>query len=209
MRTDITKEQKMAIMKAVEEQVSLNKSSQRKQMGKLVTKSLMMEYKISKFVADFRARMEKKKSDIEKKKQMAATEEIMAGIKDQSETVESYMSVRGNLEFKLRAYESKVVLDRVRSKGETNSLDKFYFCFFDDILAWKEKSNSTKVDGKAFLSSIDEIGPERDRFFYFVTKKFIYFFKCENTQERNKWVKAISFLRDHAIKELKPLEFEK
>ena len=209
LRKDIPKEEKIAIMKSIENQGQLIKGAQRKELGKLMSKSLMTEFKISRFVANFRARFEKKKKDIELRKNIALKEEILTGPSDSVDSVESCMSVRGNLEFKLRAYESKTVLDRVKSKGETNTLDKFYFCFFDDILAWKQKSNSTKVEGKAFLVSIDELGPERDKFFYFTTKKFIYFFKCENTQERNKWVRAISFLRDHAIIELKPLVFEK
>lgn len=209
LRKDLPKEEKIAVMKAIDNQGALIKGAQRKEMGKLITKSVMMEFKISKFVHDFRNRYERKKKDIEMKKQMALKEEVLAGPSDHAETVEGCMSVRGNMEFKLRTYENKTVLERVKSKGETNTLDKFYFCFFDDILAWKQKSNSTKVEGKVFLVSIEEIGPERDKFFYFVTQKYIYFFKCENTQERNKWVKAISFLRDHALKELKPLEFEK
>lgn len=203
------KEEKVAVMAAIENQSKLIKGAQRKEMGKMMTKSVMMEFKISKFVQDFKTRYEKKKQDIEIKKNIQLKEEILKGPGDNDDSVEGCMAIRGNLEFKLRANESKVVLDRVKSKGETNTLDKFYFCFYDDILAWKEKSTSLKVEGKVFLATIDEIGPERDKFFYFVTKKFIYFFKCENTQERNKWVKAISFLREHALKELKPLVFEK
>lgn len=209
LRKDMSREEKIAVMTSIENQNKLVKGAQRKELGKLVGKTLNLEYKISKFVQNFKARREKKLREIEEQKQIALKEELLNGPKDGEDTVENCMSIRGNIEFKLRAYESKTVLDRVKSKGETNTLDKFYFCFYDDILAWKEKSNSTKVEGKVFLVAIEEIGPERDKFFYFTTKKFIYFFKCDSVQERNKWVKAINFLREHAMKELNPIVFEK
>ena len=196
-------------MQEIQRQCDLAKTSDKKGLSSIISKNLMIEFRITKFVNNFKIRYERKKKGIHERMQIALHEEVLNRTSGETDTVESCMSIRGNIDFKLRAYESKVVLDRVKSKCEANSFDKFYFCFFDDILAWKQKSNSSKVEGKVFLISIEEIGVEKENFFYFVTKKFIYFFKCENSEVRNRWARSITFLKDNAIKELKPLDFEK
>jgi hypothetical protein len=40
------------------------------------------------------------------------------------------------------------------------------------------------------------------------TSQKIYFVKCEKNADRNKWLQALTFLREQSIKETKPMEFE-
>lgn len=203
------KDKKLAIIAEIDKQSEALNIEKKKGLTASMSKNLMFEYRISKMVAAFRVRYQKRKDLKADRENQALRDNILKGPSDMEDTVESHMSTRGTLEFKLREFESEVVLKRVISKGASNTLDRFYFCFYDDILAWKEKSNSHKVDGKVFLTSIDQIGAEKDKFFYCVTKKNILFFKCESEKDRNKWMRSVTYLRDHALKEIKPLEFEK
>ena len=209
LRNDMLKDKKLEIMAEIEKQAEAVQKEKKKKHTAALGKNLMFEFRVSKMVAAFRIRHQKRKTFMEEKKTQALNENILKGPTDIEDTVEAHMSTRGILAFKMRGYESEVVLKRVISKGEGNSLDKFYFCFYDDILAWKEKSNSHKVQGKVFLTSIISIGAEKEKYFYCVTQKNIFFFMCDNQKDRNKWMRSVTFLRDHALKEIKPLVFEK
>lgn len=155
-------------MSEIEKQAEAIVAEKKRKLTAAMGKNLMFEYRVSKMVAAFRIRYEKRKAQRKDLENQVMKDHILSGPGDMKDTVESHMSLRGVLEFKLREYENEIVLKRVISKGASNSLDKFYFCFYDDILAWKEKISSHKVEGKVFLTSIQDIGPEQDKFFYFV-----------------------------------------
>lgn len=212
----MVKDKKLEIMAQVEKQAESLASERKKELRRIFTANLLFEYRVTKYLAAFRLRYAKRKAEKEALKNQALTNELFSNLSDRENTVESHTATRGYLEFKLRVFENQAVLTRVLNKGSKNTMEKLYFCFYDDILAWKDKNTSQKVKGKVFLTTIDNVLPEQDLFFYFVivvnyqtTKNYIYFFKCENQADRNKWVRSIKFLKDHALREIKPLEFEK
>lgn len=85
---------------------------------------------------------------------------------------------------------------------------KEHFSFLDDIIIWKKKPTSKTPTNKIFLVSIDEVGVEGHKYFWFSKKDHICVIECENDSERRSWVKALVFLREESMSELKPLEFE-
>jgi hypothetical protein len=83
-----------------------------------------------------------------------------------------------------------------------------HFSFLDDIVVWKKKPTSKMPTAKIYLVNIDDIGVEGMNYLWFTKENSIYIVQCQSEPERRSWVKALIFLRDESLSELKPLEFE-
>ena len=168
MRSDIPKATKQMIMDAIDKQAGLIKQAEKKELGKMLTKSLMTEYRIMKYVANFRVRYANKLAvQRDRASSVLQKERILAAGKG-VETEDEMMNQRGNLELATESYSNTADIAKIRQNASKLNYQKLYFLFFDDIIAWKKKNTTQAVDGKIFLVSIEEVKVEGTVFFLFV-----------------------------------------
>lgn len=171
MRADMPKEMKRAVMDAIEKQSSLIKSAERKEMGKLFTKTVMTEFRILRYVQRFRERYAVKQALQRDRAASTLQRQNILSAGKGVETEEEMLNQRGNLEFATEPYTNPNDLVKIRANAAKLTYQKMYFVFFDDIIAWKKKNTAQAVEGKIFLVSIEEVKVDATHFFLFVALK--------------------------------------
>lgn len=209
LRKDVSKDEKMALLDIIEKQAATIKSAERKGMGKLFTKSLMTEFRILNYVQKFRERFALKQELMLQKEKYKLNKDML-GLDEESqlEVEEDLINLRGILEFASEKYKDAKELEKMKEKIHKQSYKKKFFSFLEDIISWKEKTTSKQAEGKVYLVTIEEVTAERDLYIVFRTKRQAFFLKCEDSEQRKKWCRAIHFLRDMVMIQNRPLSFD-
>lgn len=209
MRKDISKEEKTVMLKLIEDQSSTIKKIERKDCSKNFKRTIMTEFYVKKFCLIFKQRMHEKKEAMKKKEQEILDQDLLHINKNERLTIEEELfSMRGYLGVAEMSYNDATKKKAIIKDASKLKYAKEHFSFLDDIIIWKKKPTSKTPTNKVFLVSIDEVGVEGHKYFWFSKKDHICVIECENDSERRSWVKALVFLREESMSELKPLEFE-
>ena len=217
LRQDFSKEQKHAVIDAINKQSEIIKLAERKEMTKMFTRSVMAEFKILSYLSRFRARYEKKKlvlAERDKTKLQKLTFSLDEERKLEIE--EEIIGMRSNIELYSDGCYGPEGLEKLKGKLHKLSYAQMHFSFLDDVLLWKKKNTASKAEGKVYMNTIEQLVVEGDLYILFVgssdsqrTKSSVYVMKTASFEERKQWAQALSFLRDQNQKDKKPLLFEK
>lgn len=209
MRKDITREEKIAMLQLIENQASTIKKIERRDIGRLFKKTIMTDYYVRRFCSKFKMRYEKKKEAMRKKKQQKLDHDLLRiNANERLEIEEELFSLRGFLgvtSVKFNDISKKMALIRDARKQKYS---KMHFSFLDDIVIWKKKPTSKLPTEKIYLVNIDDIGVEGMNFLWFTREKTLFLIQCQSEPERRSWIKALIFLREESLSELKPLDFD-
>lgn len=159
---------KVGIMEAIEKEVAAIKLAERKGNGRLLMIKFMLAYRVQQIFRKFKVRYAKKQEGLQMMMEKALLEETMKINLNGGPSEEEMMAVRATLDLCIEQYNNPADVSKMKQKANNLSYQKFFVCFFDDIIAWKEKQASSSVEGKVFLVNIQEIGTEKDLFLFFV-----------------------------------------
>lgn len=160
-------------MKAINTQSDIIKSAERKEQTRLFTKTLMAEFKILNYLSKFRVRYEKKKmvmAEREKAKLHSQTFSIDESRKLEIE--EEILGLRANINLFSDKCTGVEGLAKVKSKVHKLSYNQVYVSFYDDVMLWKKKNTSSKVEGKIYLSTVEQLLVEGDVYIIFVSNDY-------------------------------------
>ena len=158
LRGDFDSSEKQAILEILQKHDDLIKNAQRKESTKRMTKSLMIEYRITTYVERFRLRYWAKKKAEEDKVNLQLQKKTLVLDEDRKlEIEESLPTLRTSHELFTSSCTSSAQFSRVRSKISTHSYSKNFFSFIENSLVWKEKITAAKPAGKLLMSRILEI----------------------------------------------------
>lgn len=134
----------------------------------------MTEMYVKKFCTIFKQRMKEKKDALQKKDQDKLDHDLLNINQNERLTIEEEL-------FSLRGFLGVVELpfnDETKKKAliidQKHKYQREHFSFLDDIILWKPKATSKTPTNKIFLVTIEEIGVEGKRNFWFSKKNHIY-----------------------------------
>lgn len=209
MRKDITIEEKKMMFKVLEKQACKIKNKERRDLGQLFKKTIMTDQLVHTFCQKFKARFAKKKAAMRLKEQNQLNNELLKiEANERLEIEEESISLRGFLgiaEVPFKDDQKKYSVIRNISRQK---FTKMHFSFLDDIIVWRKKPTSKKVKKRVYLVTIDDMGVEGEKYFWFNKKEVMFCVQCQSSEQRRTWIKALVFLREESLSEIKPLEFE-
>ena len=169
LRSDLTREEKVAIVEVIQSQKSLIEQAEKKEQRRVIKCNLLTEMRILNWLQRFRVRREQKLR-LMADRDAARLQKQTLGIDEERklEIEEELLGVRGYLDFYSCEAKSLQEFERIRVKPEKLDYNKYFFFFSDDVLQWKKKNTSSKSEGKVFITAIEEIGVEKDKYLCFV-----------------------------------------
>lgn len=209
MRGDISRDEKKAMFRVLEKQACHIKSKQRQELGRLLRKTLSTDQLVHGYVEKFKARFAKKRAAFRLKEQNQLNNELLKiEANERLEVEEESMSLRGFLGICEVSYKDAKKKFSVIQNIKNCKYKKMHFSFLDDIIVWRKKPTSKKVKKRVYLVTIDDLGVEGQKYFWFSKKDVIFCLECQTEEQRRIWIKALVFLRQESLSEIKPLEFE-
>lgn len=121
---------------------------------------------------------------------------------------EETFTLRGYLQMSQQKFKDENDKMNLLERAPTLTYKKLHFSFLDDVLICKNKHTSAKPQLKIFLTTIDEIGAEDMNYIYFVRKETMFILDCEEPDVRKRWIRALIFLREQSLEEVKGIKFE-
>jgi hypothetical protein len=208
MRHDIVREEKIAMMKIMEEQGATIKQRERRDLGKLFKQTIMVDNVVQSFVQKFKARYEMKMEAKRRKAQNQLNNDLLKINENERLVIEEEsMSLRGFLGISKKKFKDYKKKDFIIKNLQKFKYSKMHVSFLDDIIQWKKKPTSKSTAKRIYLVTIDDIGVVGDRFIWLTKENELYSIQCASDEERRHWIKALIFLREESMSEIKPLEF--
>jgi hypothetical protein len=165
LRSDFEPPKKQAILDALRKQEEIIKVAQRKEVGRKITKSLMIEYRVSTFVDKFRIRCAaRKKAEQERISSQLQKKTLVLDDDRRLEIEETLPTLRTSHELSCAPCSNGEEFARLRSTIETVSYKKSFFSFAENSLVWKEKITSAKPAGRVQMSRVLDIAVDGDVF---------------------------------------------
>lgn len=153
-------------MRQAKEALEKTKTTE-KGYGNLLARSFMIEFRILRYLANFRARYAKKKEVVRDRASSVLNRSVI--MKTEGATKDDdHINVRGNLDLYINNFTSQGDINKCKAGAPKLAYNKYFFSFIDDIICWKKKSGAPSNEGKVFLVNIEEIGSEKDVYFFFV-----------------------------------------
>lgn len=209
MRTDITRQEKKMMFKVLEKQACKIKNKERQDLGKMFKKTIMTDMLVHQFCEKFKARFNRKKQEMRQKVQNQLNNELLKiEANERVEIEEESISLRGFLGIAEIPFNDDKKKYGVIKNIKKCKFIKMHFSFLDDIIVWRKKPTSKKIKKRVYLVTIDDLGVEGQRYFWFNKKDVIFCIECQSEEQRRLWIKALVFLRQESLSEIKPLEFE-
>lgn len=154
---EIVKKQKYLI-----EEASKKEQQRMRRKGRIETRILDC---LQRFRQRYQAK-QKLKADREVAKEAMQTFKLTE--ERRLELEEEILSMKEVLEFHVEDCVSANEMIKLKIKFPKLSYSSMYFSFSEGVIVWKKSANPGKPDGKVYLSMIEEVGIEKDYYFYFV-----------------------------------------
>jgi hypothetical protein len=168
LRGDMDKPAKVSIMEIIDREIAAIKLAEKKGNGKTIINKFVLVHRVQQVFRKFKARYANRQVELQRQMEIALLEETMRINSSGGPTEEEMMSVRATLDLCIDQYNNPADVSKLKQKANSLNYEKLFICFFDDIIAWKKKPTASSVEGKVFLINIQEIGTEKDAYFYFV-----------------------------------------
>lgn len=161
------KEEKYEVMKLVKDALEAAGKGPQKEYSKVMGRSFMIEFRILKYLANFRARYAKKKEIVRDRAASVLNRSVVMKT-DGATKDDDYINQRGNIELAIDNYSGVGDINKCKLNAQKLPYNKYFMMFIDDIICWKKKVGAANNEGKVFLMNIEAIGSEKDVYFYFV-----------------------------------------
>lgn len=209
LRGDIPRDQKIAILGEVLSEFSALRVEKNKNFGRMFKLKMMVNYRVKKFITILRDRAREKKKIVNQKKRENQINELnIINNNTDVDVEEEHLSARGYLKVSRQKFNSPQQKQSIIENAQKGSYQNGHFSFLDDIFVWKNQHTSNKPFLRVFLTSIEEVGVESDKYFFFTRKGVILVFMCPDQATRAKWIKALIFLREQSLAEQQEIQFE-
>ena len=210
MRHDIIRQEKVTMLRVLEEKSSAIKEKERKNLGRMLKKSLMTDQLVRQYCYKFKQRLEDKRKAKERKSQNRLDNELLnINANEKLQVEQESFGLRGFLGVNEFYCADPLKRDLCLKEIKIFTYSKMHFSFLDDIILWKKKPTAKTIHRKIYLVTIDEIGVKFSNYLWFTKEKVCYVLKCQSEEERRMWTKALVFLRQESLEEVKPLSFQK
>ena len=169
LRSDINDKQKQRIYVLIKEEEDRIKQMRRVNFSKSFYSTIMSQFKIHQFVIRFRERKRLRDLNKKKKEQVQKDQAIMQINDNERHAVEeAAIGMRGMMSWCKKIISAHTDPDDVVNKARTFKFEQSYFSFLNELLIWKQESNSSEQQGRVFLIQVDKIGVGMGEEFYFV-----------------------------------------
>lgn len=172
LRSDITEKQKKRIYRLIQEEEDRISAINRKNLGKMLYRGIMTEFRIHQFVQKFRERKRIRDANKKKKAQIQKDQTVMhINDNERLEVEEAAIGMRGMLKWCTKKLKKGEDPEELIYKAANFKYQTSHFSFLNELFLWKETASSHDHLGRVYILSIDKIGVGMGEEFYFVSFK--------------------------------------
>jgi len=165
LRKDLSREEKDIVFNVLEKEKEVIDKLQRKNMENKITLGFLTKFRITRFVKKFKERYAKRKEQQkqeEKEYAKIAKQALVLDDERRLDLEEEIANLKGNLDLAIKELKAPELIAKYKNKIDKLPYQKYFICFSEDILCWKTKSSSNKIEGRVYISNIENITVERD-----------------------------------------------
>ena len=209
-RHDISTELKGTIRDLLAKEETKIREAERKASLKMLTKNLLSEYIIRRYVDRFRARYSEKQDALRKKQDEKENKTILKASQSEVERLRLEQEAI-NLTAYMGLYKSPIQNEKMAqatlSTLKSRTFTEVFVSFKDDIVMFQDRQ--LEVLDKIPQTSIKSISAVDTSYISIQTGRMLYVLQPADSKVRSKWITSALYLRQESLNELQPSVFEK
>ena len=209
-RHDISTELKGTIRDVLAKEEAKIREAEKKASLKLLTKNLLSEYIIRRYVDRFRARYSEKQDTLRKKQDDKQNKTILKASQNEVERLKLEQEAI-NMTAYMGLYRSPIQNEKMAQATlatlKSRTFSEVFVSFKDDIIMFQDRQLA--VLEKISQVTIKSIAAVDQNYVAIQTARVLYVLETQDQNIRTQWIKSALYLRQESIHELQPTVFEK